>query len=153
MKREGIFRFANENPICYLATIENDRPHVRIMKLWYADKTGFYFEVLSPKDLCKQIDNAKDLTKGHEMRISGDIEFVTDAAIINKARKECEYLEDLGGQPVDSYVEVFKLAHGDAKIWKLKTNILQENVDVLIIWYELLCIMWVLLRTKLALYV
>lgn len=46
----------------------------------------------------------------------GAFAFVTDVAILNKARKEYEYLEDLGGQPVASYVEVFKLAHADAKI-------------------------------------
>ncbi len=139
MKKEEIIRFANDHPICYMATVENEMPHVRIMKLWYADHSGFYFEILSPKDLNKQIhlnpkvevcfyNNPADITKGRELRISGDIEFVKDAAILNKARKDKQYLEDLGGQPVDNYVEVFKLAHGEAHFWNLKSNILQENM-------------------------
>ncbi len=140
MKKDEIIKFANDNPICYMATIEDDKPHVRIMKLWFADHSGFYFEALSPKDLSRQIhknpkvevcfyNNPSDLTRGREMRISGDIEFVHDAAMIHKARKERQFLEDLGAQSTEPYVEVFKLAHGDAKFWNLKTNILFENVE------------------------
>ncbi len=139
MKKDEIIKFANDNPICFMATIEDEKPHVRIMKLWFADHSGFYFEALSPKDLSRQIhknpkvevcfyNNPTDLTRGREMRISGDIEFVHDAAMIHKARKERQFLEDLGDQSTEPYVEVFKLAHGDAKFWDLKTNILYENV-------------------------
>nr|WP_321409053.1 pyridoxamine 5'-phosphate oxidase family protein [uncultured Carboxylicivirga sp.] len=139
MKKDEMIRFANDNPICYMATIENDRPHVRIMKLWFADNSGFYFEVLSPKDLNRQIhanpkvevcffNNPKNLAEGRELRISGNIQFISDAAIINKAHKDHQFLEDLGGQSVNDYIEVFKLEHGDAHFWNLKTNILQENV-------------------------
>ncbi len=140
MKREEIIRFANDNPICYMATVENEKPHVRIMKLWFADRSGFYFETLSPKRLSMQIhvnpqveicfyNNPVDLTQGREMRIAGEIEFVKDANILQKAKRERRFLEDLGGQTVEPYIEVFKLAHGEANFWNLKTDILKESLE------------------------
>ncbi len=139
MKREEIIKFANENKICFMAINEKGMAHVRIMKLWFADKSGFYFETLSPLDISRQIhsnpkvevcfyNNPKDLKEGRELRIAGDIEFVTDAAILNKARKERQYLGDLGEQPVESYIEVFKLSHGEAHFWRFKANVLEESV-------------------------
>lgn len=140
MKRNDIIKFANDHPVCFMATVENDKPHVRIMKLWYADHSGFYFETLSPKSLSKQLhknhqvevcfyNNPLNVTDGREMRISGKIEFVTDAAIINKAKKAREYFDDMLGQNVDDYIEVFKLEHGEAHFWDLKTDILKESVE------------------------
>ncbi len=140
MKREEAIKFAKEHPLCYMATIDNESPHIRIMKLWFADHSGFYFEALSPKDLSRQIhknrkveicffNNPARLENGREMRISGEMEIVTDAAILNKAQHAREYLEDLGGQSAEPYVEVFKLAHGDINFWNIRSNILQENIE------------------------
>jgi len=140
MKKDEIIRFANENPICYMATIEHGKPHVRIMKLWFADHSGFYFETLSAKNLSRQIhvnpqvevcfyNNPKDLTNGREMRVSGNIEFVTDANVINKAKKQGDLLEILGGQTSEPYIEVFKLQHGEANFWNLKTDVLKESIE------------------------
>ena len=140
MKRNEIIQFANDHPVCFMATIDNEKPHVRIMKLWYADHSGFYFETLSPKDVSRQMhknphveicfyNNPQSISDGREMRISGTIEFVTDAAIINKAKKAREYFDDMLGQNVDAYIEVFKLEHGEAHFWNLKTDILKESID------------------------
>ncbi len=140
MKREKAIKFATENPLCYMATIDNDRPHIRIMKLWFADHSGFYFEALSPKDLSMQIhknpkveicffNNPARIENGREMRISGNMEIVTDAALLNKAKHDKEYLEDLGGQATEPYIEVFKLAHGDVNFWDIRSNIMQENIE------------------------
>ncbi len=48
-------RFANENPVCYLATTEGDQPRVRVLAFWYADRTGFYFQTGSSKELAGQL--------------------------------------------------------------------------------------------------
>ncbi len=140
MKREETIRFAKDHPLCYMATIENDKPHIRIMKLWFADHSGFYFEALSPKDLNRQIhknrhveicffNNPARLENGKEMRISGEMEIVTDAALLKKAQNAREYLEDLGGQATEPYVEVFKMAHGEVNFWNIRSNILEEHIE------------------------
>ncbi len=140
MKRNEIIKFANDNPVCFMATVDNGKPHVRIMKLWYADHSGFYFETLSPKNLSKQIhknnqvevcfyNNPINLTDGREMRISGEIEFVSDAAILHKAKKDHNFFDEMLGQNLDAYIEVFKLEHGEAHFWNLKTDILKESLE------------------------
>jgi pyridoxamine 5'-phosphate oxidase len=43
MTIQDAIRFANENPVCFLATVEKDQPRVRALAFWYADETGFYF--------------------------------------------------------------------------------------------------------------
>ncbi|WP_430936782.1 pyridoxamine 5'-phosphate oxidase family protein [Saccharicrinis sp. 156] len=138
MKKQEIIRFANDNPVCYLATIENNRPHVRAMLMWYADETGFYFETLSLKEMSKQIhmnpnvevcfyNQPEDLLDAKELRVSGVMEFIEDPAIIEKAYKNREYIEDLAGQPIKRYMEVLRIAHGDAHFWNLKTDVLKEH--------------------------
>ncbi|TLX74988.1 pyridoxamine 5'-phosphate oxidase [Labilibacter sediminis] len=138
MNKQEIIEFANNNPVCYLATIEENKPHVRAMLMWYADETGFYFETLSPKEMSKQIhmnpqvevcfyNQPEDVLDAKELRVSGNIEFVEDKEVLDKAFKNREYLEDLAGQPIRKYMEVFRIAHGDAHFWNLKTDVLKEH--------------------------
>jgi uncharacterized pyridoxamine 5'-phosphate oxidase family protein len=49
---EEYIKFANENPTCYLATVENDQPRVRALGFWYADRSGFYFQTAVMKEFC-----------------------------------------------------------------------------------------------------
>ena len=138
MKKQEIIEFANSNPVCYLATIEKNKPHVRAMLMWYADETGFYFETLSPKEMSKQIhlnpqvevcfyNQPDDVLDAKELRVSGEIDFIEDKEILEKAFKSREYLEDLAGQPIKKYMEVFRITHGDAHFWNLKTDVLKEH--------------------------
>ncbi len=136
MNREEVINFANDNPICHLASVEEGKPHARTMKLWYADHTGFYFEILSPEitrelhvnpnvELC--FFNAKQGSQpGKEMRVSGQVEFVTNESIVKRAQHAKQYLENIGDQSTEPYLTVFKLTHGEAKFWDLKTNILRQ---------------------------
>ncbi len=139
MNREEVINFANDNAICYMATIENGKPHARTMKLWHADHTGFYFEVLSPKitrelhvnpnvELCF-FNNPKNSKLGREMRVAGEVEFVTRGPMLERAKHAKQYLENIGDKTQEPYLSVFKLAHGEAKFWDLKTHLLPEWVE------------------------
>jgi pyridoxamine 5'-phosphate oxidase len=66
-------QFANDNPTCYLATVEGNQPRVRAIGMWFADETGFYFQSQSVKAMCKQLEKnnkleayfcTKDFSKG-----------------------------------------------------------------------------------------
>lgn len=48
-------KFANANPASYLATQDGDQPHVRGLLLWFADPTGFYYNIGATKDVYKQL--------------------------------------------------------------------------------------------------
>ena len=56
MNRQDCIRFSNENPICYLATVEGDQPRVRALGFWFADETGFYFQTGSVKEFPGQLE-------------------------------------------------------------------------------------------------
>ncbi len=60
------------------------------------------------------------------MRVYGQVEFVTNTAILKRAQHAKQYLENIGEQSTEPYLNVFKLAHGEAKFWDLKTNILRQ---------------------------
>jgi uncharacterized pyridoxamine 5'-phosphate oxidase family protein len=48
-------RFANENPVAWVATTSGDEPRVRPLQVWFADTTGFSFQTLMMKDICREI--------------------------------------------------------------------------------------------------
>ena len=50
MNIQDCIKFTNENPICSLATVDNDQPRVRMLGFWFADETGFYFRQVQLKN-------------------------------------------------------------------------------------------------------
>jgi pyridoxamine 5'-phosphate oxidase len=61
MNIQDCIKFSNENPICYLATAENDQPHVRALGFWFADETGFYFQTSTIKEFENQLEKTQKL--------------------------------------------------------------------------------------------
>ena len=60
MKFEECTKFANENPTAYVATVdEKGQPRVRALAMWYADKTGFYFQTGTVKEMVGQIKRTR----------------------------------------------------------------------------------------------
>ncbi len=55
MDFEEYVKFANEQRICPIATVEGDQPHVRTFGLWFADTTGFYFSTGKIKGVYRQL--------------------------------------------------------------------------------------------------
>lgn len=87
MDFEDCVKFANETPVCYLATAEGDQPRVRALGFWFADETGFYFQIGAMKDMYGQLQTNRkveacfwqpDEQTGTMMRVAGEVEFVDD---------------------------------------------------------------------------
>jgi uncharacterized pyridoxamine 5'-phosphate oxidase family protein len=55
MTKTEILEFLNANPTCYLATSEQDKPHVRAMRMHRADEKGIIFQTVDGKDLPRQL--------------------------------------------------------------------------------------------------
>jgi pyridoxamine 5'-phosphate oxidase len=124
--------FANENPICFLATDDNGQPRVRALGFWFADGTGFYFQTSSMKELSKQISHHPKVeacyyktgtTAGKMLRIAGEIEFVTDRKYKEKALIDRPFLKEMGLTPDSKELILFKIAHGKAHFWTLENNL------------------------------
>jgi pyridoxamine 5'-phosphate oxidase len=82
MNLQDCIKFATENPLCFVATTDGDQPRVRVIALWFANENGFYWGILSPKNVYKQLkanpnveacfyDNNSDLFNAKQMRVTG----------------------------------------------------------------------------------
>ena len=132
--------FATANPVCYLATCEGDQPRVRTVLMYFADKTGFYFGTLSPKDMSKQLhhnpkveicfyNNPKDLAHAKQMRLTGIVEFVDNPKMLHRMHEERIYLDDIAGRNLEPISEIFKVTAGDVHFWSLSDVMNEENVE------------------------
>lgn len=136
MNLQDCIKFANENPVCYLATTDGDQPRVRALLMWFADKNGFYFAILSPKEVYKQLqnnpkvevcfyNNAADLQDAKSMRVIGEIEFPDDEALKKKVSEERAFLEQITGRPIEPIMKVFRIYTGEAHFWTM-ADVLKE---------------------------
>jgi uncharacterized pyridoxamine 5'-phosphate oxidase family protein len=124
-------KFANENPASYIATADGDQPRVRGMLMWFADKTGFYYNTRANKDLYRQLRvnpkvelcffNAKSQTMD-QMRITGTVEFQDNLELKRKLIEARPFLKQWGLTPESPGLVVFRVAKWTATFWNMETN-------------------------------
>jgi uncharacterized pyridoxamine 5'-phosphate oxidase family protein len=137
MELQECYKFATDNPLCHLATMDGDQPRVRVLLLDAADETGFYFATFSAKDLSKQLhanpkveicfyNNAADMMDARMMRVRGEVEFIDDPTALERAMGPRKGLEELVGKPLEPITEVFRVSCGDVHFWTMN-DILKEK--------------------------
>ena len=129
-------KFANENKNCYLATVEGDQPRVRVLGMWFADETGFYFQSQSCKAICQQLQKnnkvegyfaSKDFSK--VMRVSGKVKFVDDVPLRTRCIQERPNVRKLGiTEPGTPLLSVFHLYTGEAYFWTFADSMKEANI-------------------------
>jgi uncharacterized pyridoxamine 5'-phosphate oxidase family protein len=124
-------KFANETPVCYLATVEGDQPRIRALKFLFADENAFYFQPAAMKDMYGQLQaNPKvevcfwqpDETTGKMMRVAGKIEFVDDPELKKKALEDRPFLKKFGMTFDHPELIIFRIAKGETYFWTMATN-------------------------------
>jgi uncharacterized pyridoxamine 5'-phosphate oxidase family protein len=140
MNFQDCIKFANENPVCYVATTDGDQPRVRAFGMWFADESGFYFGTLSPKEVSKQLKNnpkvelcfynsPEELQNARMMRVTGKIEFLDDEELKKRIAEERSFIEDIVGKPIMHFVEVFRISTGEAHFWTLQDNLKESELE------------------------
>ena len=130
MDVKDCFKFATENPVCYVATADGDQPRVRTFYLWYADESGFYFVTIAGKDVVKQLqqnpkaevcffNNAAGPADWKQMRVTGEIEFLEDEESLEKAYQNRSFLDTYVGFSLKPYVKPCRMAKGEVQFWTL----------------------------------
>lgn len=130
--------FATEHPVCFLATTDGEQPHVRTLLLWFANEYGWYFAILSNKAMSRQLknnphcevcfyNNPPDLMQAKMMRVTGSVEFVNDPKLTQRAYEERKFLDDLAGQSIEPFLEIVRIASGEAHFWTIATDVLKEG--------------------------
>lgn len=141
MNKQEVFELINSSPAFFLATCEDDQPHVRGMMLYKADEDGIVFHTGKTKDIYGQITkNPKaemcfnDFQKGVQVRVAGVLELVDDNALKDeiaehptrkfvKAWRESGELKDF----YDSFA-VFRMKGGRAVPWTFATNFAPKEI-------------------------
>jgi pyridoxamine 5'-phosphate oxidase len=128
--------FANENRTCYIATADGDQPRVRAVGMWFADETGFYFQIGGSKAVSKQMQkndkievyyNTKDFSK--VMRVAGRVKPVDDLALKAKCLEERPFLKERGvTDPSDPRLMIFHLYTGEAYFWTFADS--EKEADI-----------------------
>ena len=124
--------FANEIRKCSFATVENGCPKVRILSLWFADETGFYFQTDLLKEIPHQVEHnpevevcffKQDAILGRMLRISGRAEFVDDVKLKERAMDERTHLEYFKLSARNPVLVILRIPHGKAYLWRMDTNL------------------------------
>jgi pyridoxamine 5'-phosphate oxidase len=140
MKLQEFILFAKANPLCYLATCDGNQPHVRGMMLFFADESGFYFGTLSAKDMTKQLhknpkveicfcNNPDNPSLAKQMRLTGEIEFVSDPVLIHRMHEERKFLDDIVGENLEPYTQIFKVTTGDLHFWTMPEQLTKKQIE------------------------
>lgn len=137
MEFEDCFKFANENPIAWIASVEGDQPRVRAFGMWFADETGFYFQTATIKGIVAQLQaNPKvefafyqpDDMSGTMLRVSGPVEFLEDPELKKKVINDRPFLKEFGMTPQDERLVIFRVSKGEAHFWNWESNLLPKNI-------------------------
>jgi uncharacterized pyridoxamine 5'-phosphate oxidase family protein len=140
MDLQDCIAFASENPVCFVATSDGDQPRVRALGLWFANEAGFYFTILSPKRMCRQLkanpkvevcfcDNAADLLETRQMRVTGELEPVDDEGLQRRAAEEGAFLDEATGKALGSLWQVFRIHSGEACMWTMADHLQEAELE------------------------
>jgi pyridoxamine 5'-phosphate oxidase len=129
--------FANENKLCFLATVEADQPRVRALGFWFADNTGFYFQTGVIKPFYHQLkENPKtevcfykhEGMIGTMLRIAGTVEFINDLKLKERVLRERPFLKSFGLTVNSPGLIIFRIPHGFAHFWTMENNLKPKEI-------------------------
>jgi pyridoxamine 5'-phosphate oxidase len=123
--------FSSKVKNCSMATTDGDQPMVRMMGLWFADESGFYFQAWTFKEVYKNLKENPKIevcfyTENKEspytmMRLRGKVEFIEDITLRERVFRDRPFLKGLGAKGHDDpRLTIFRLSHGEASFWPLK---------------------------------
>ena len=129
MTKEEIMTALRANPVCYLATVENDTPRGRGMHTYAVDERGILFQIGSIKDLYKQlVKNPKvelcysDKTSGAQIRVAAPPTSLRSGHQ-EEVLKSRPFLKSLVAAHGDDVIKVFRVAGAVASVWTMATNL------------------------------
>ena len=129
MNKEEIMQFIRENPICFLATVEDDIPRVRAIATYKADERGILIQISTPKDVYKQLaKNPKvelcyhSLAKNMQLRVNGTAEFLEDQDLKEHVVKDRPFLKPLVEAEGYDVIKIFRVTNASVYVWTKEQN-------------------------------
>jgi len=129
MTKKEVFEFATKNPVCSIATVDGNRPRVRIIMLYQADENGIIFCTGRQKALSKQLQanpaaemcfyNAEE---GRMVRIEGTAEMLDDLKLKKKIVDKFTFLKPWVESQGYEVMVCYRLNKAKATTWTMETN-------------------------------
>jgi uncharacterized pyridoxamine 5'-phosphate oxidase family protein len=130
-------KFAKENPVTFIGTVDRGQPRVRAFSMWFADMSGFYYHTSTMKDVYRQMKKNPKVElcfctppgPGMKMmRVAGKVEFLADPSFEERLYRERPWLKDLQkNAPPENRVAIFRVPHGEAWFWTMETNLRERE--------------------------
>ena len=134
MTYEEIITFVTQNPVCTLATVENDEPHVRGFLTNIIDHK-IYFTTSTHKRVGRELlQNQKvelcylNTDSSVMLRITAKVAFEKSLEMKQKLIDEKPYLK--GFSAADETFLLFTLENAKARFWGLADNMQEEGLEV-----------------------
>ncbi len=140
MSFQDCIKFANQCHTVFAATIDGKQPRVRPLALQFADESGFYFQTEPVKNFYKQLKanrnielcfyNSEGGGLGKMMRVSGEIEFVSDLQLKARLIQERPFFKAIGiEKPDDPLFVLFRVNKGEAFFWTMADNMKESMIE------------------------
>jgi len=134
MTRQEIIEFIEANPVAWIATIEDGRPHVRALRAFRVQEDGPLFQISTPKDVYRQLAANpqvevcfNDQAQGIQVRVAGTVRFVEDEAVLDEALEERPFLQSLVEKEGRDAVKLFVIADARAYSWTRDNNFVPKE--------------------------
>ena len=128
MTKDEILNFIKANHRCFMATVEDNKPHVRGIGIYNADENGIIIQTWKIKDIYQQITKNQevelcfnDFKAGIQVRVSGRLEMIEDLALKQKVVADRPFMKPIVESKGYDVVALFRLK-GKATVWTMAIN-------------------------------
>lgn len=129
MTKEEILEFIEANPVAWIATVEDGRPHVRALRAFRIREDGPLFQISTPKDVYRQLEADprvevcfNDQERGIQVRVAGEVRFVEDDAVLDDVLVERAFLQSLVDREGREAIKLFVIGDAMAYAWTRENN-------------------------------
>jgi pyridoxamine 5'-phosphate oxidase len=130
MNRDEMRAFMRANPNCCVASVDDDKPHTRVLTMYKLDDNGIVLQSDKRKDLYKQVlKNPQveicfcDTTKYVEVRVNGRMEIVEDLALKKEIVESRPFEKPVIEKSGYDTIVVYRLKNGKATGWSFTTEV------------------------------
>jgi len=130
MTKKEILKFVEKNPVFSLATIDGEKPRVRMMMLAMVNENGLVFTTGRDKAVCNQMTANPAIEmcfynadEGRQVRIEGKTEALNDLKLKKQIVEKFTFLKPWVEKEGYEVMMPYRVKHGRATVWTMETNL------------------------------
>jgi uncharacterized pyridoxamine 5'-phosphate oxidase family protein len=135
MTKSEILAFITATRVCYLATAEGNKPHVRTFGTFRADENGIIYFTQKSKDVYKQLVKNPEIEVCYyandiQIRLHGRLQPVADMALKKEIVEKRPFLKPQVEKEGWDYLAVFNLKKCQATVLDMKAPTPKTWIDL-----------------------